>query len=69
MPAKVFHQVQLRDQGRCCYTNEKGQRCSSKRFLEVHHLKPVSQGGNNDLINLMLLCSGHHKALHRREKV
>jgi len=68
LPAKVVHQVQLRDQGQCRYTNEKGLRCSSQRFLEIHHIKPISQGGSDDFANLMLLCSGHHKALHRYQK-
>ncbi|MCB0407184.1 MAG: HNH endonuclease [Bdellovibrionales bacterium] len=66
LPARLIHQVQLRDRGRCTFTNSQGQRCSSQRHLEIHHLKPVSKGGGNALENLALLCSGHHKVVHCR---
>lgn len=32
--------------------------------LEIHHITPLSQGGNNDIDNLMLLCTACHKAAH-----
>ena len=66
IPARIIHQVQLRYQGRCTHTNQKGERCSSRRFLEIHHINPVSKGGKNSLDNLLLLCSGHHKAHHQK---
>ena len=61
IPAYVLHQVSLRDEGQCSYYDHKGQRCSSRRFyLEVHHRKPVSQGGGNDVgKNLQVNCSSH----------
>lgn len=65
IPAAILHQVYLRDEGRCAYYDHKGWRCSSKRFLEVHHKKPVSLGGGNEVSNLLLTCSGHHKVMHR----
>ncbi len=64
LPARVTHQVYLRDKGRCTYYDEEGRRCSSRRFLEIHHEKPVSRGGDNSVDNLRLLCSGHHKVCH-----
>jgi hypothetical protein len=66
IPANLKHQIQLRDKGQCTYINTHGRRCLSRRFLEIHHIKPVSQGGNHQLKNLTLLCSGHHKVVHRR---
>jgi hypothetical protein len=65
VPAAILHKVNLRDKGECqhtsSFTNEK---CRQKRFLEIHHLKPVSQGGGNDIENLVTLCSEHHKGRH-----
>lgn len=34
---------------------------------EVHHIKPVSQGGTNDDSNLMSLCRSCHTKIHRDE--
>ena len=31
---------------------------------EVHHIKPVSQGGTHDRNNLMSLCQSCHTRLH-----
>ena len=31
---------------------------------EVHHIKPVSQGGTHARDNLMSLCRHHHEAVH-----
>ena len=64
LPAKVKQQVYWRDQGQCTHRDHRGHRCTSRRFLEIHHIQPVSQGGKNELDNLTLLCSGHHKARH-----
>ena len=64
IPAKIKHQVQLRDKGYCSYRDKSGRRCRSQRYLEVHHKVPVVQGGGDELDNLQLLCSGHHKVIH-----
>jgi len=64
LPATLKHRVYLRDQGQCSAWDESHQKCQSQRFLEIHHLLPLSQGGKDELENLTLLCSGHHKALH-----
>lgn len=32
---------------------------------EVHHIKPLSKGGGNDLENLMALCKSCHAKIHR----
>ena len=68
LPAHITHQIYLRDQGQCTYYDERGKRCSSKRFLEIHHKTPVSRGGDNSVGNLRLLCSGHHKVCHLSDK-
>ncbi len=33
-----------------------------------HHIIPWQHGGSSDLSNLLLLCEGHHHALHDREQ-
>lgn len=34
---------------------------------EVHHVKPLSQGGTNDYANLMALCTPCHSGITARE--
>lgn len=34
--------------------------------LQVHHIRPVGNGGSNDLDNLVLLCNNCHGNLHGR---
>jgi 5-methylcytosine-specific restriction endonuclease McrA len=33
--------------------------------LQVHHIVPVSDGGNDELSNLVLLCHSCHTSLHK----
>ncbi len=64
IPAKLLHQINLRDERRCTHTNQKGERCNQTRWIEAHHVTPVSRGGTNTLGNLRTLCSGHHRWIH-----
>jgi 5-methylcytosine-specific restriction endonuclease McrA len=64
LPAQIKHQVYLSNNGQCSSTDEDGKRCAARRFLDIHHIQPVSQGGSDELENLTLLCSGHHQAIH-----
>ncbi|MGZ3721430.1 MAG: HNH endonuclease [Bdellovibrionales bacterium] len=59
------HAAFKRDQGRCTFQDEKGHRCDSDRWVEIHHIVPVSQGGTNDPENLTTLCSFHHDLIHQ----
>lgn len=43
------------------------QGCGHTRYLEVHHKIPRSQGGGNELDNLICLCSVCHKLLHDKK--
>lgn len=63
--AATKQEVTLRDQGRCTFVDQQGRRCSSRRWLEVHHLLKVSQGGTNEPSNLATLCSTHHDLVHQ----
>jgi hypothetical protein len=64
LPAQIKHQVYLNYNGQCSSTDENGKRCVARRFLDIHHIQPISQGGSDELENLALLCVGHHQAIH-----
>jgi hypothetical protein len=52
-------EVLERDRFRC-----RAPGCGNSRFLEIHHVKPKSRGGGNELGNLITLCSGCHRLHH-----
>ena len=58
--AKVRHEVMLRDGGRCASITDR-KRCESTRFIALHHIIPLSEGGTNAVSNLTLLCSQCHR--------
>jgi hypothetical protein len=64
IPAKLQHAIRLREGSQCAYRSIHGERCHEKRWLDFHHLKPISQGGQTTLENLTLLCRGHHQLIH-----
>lgn len=65
IPALNLHQARLRDQGRCTQTSE-NIRCEQKRWIDIHHVKPLSQGGTHNLDNLKTLCAEHHRQEHSK---
>ncbi len=67
LPAHTKHAVMLRDQRRCRHLSIQGERCENRRWIDVHHIIPVSDGGNNQIENLITLCSAHHRAQHRAD--
>lgn len=64
IPAEILHQVNWRDQRRCTYLLPDGRRCDQTRWIEIHHIRPVSQGGSSSPENLTTLCAAHHRYLH-----
>ncbi len=62
----VIHQVNLRDQRHCQAKLPDGGTCGATRWLHLHHLKPVNEGGGHTVENLVTLCSRHHRWVHRR---
>lgn len=59
--AALIRIVSMRDHG-CRHPG-----CGRTRYLHVHHVHWWSRGGSTDPDNLILLCSEHHRALHRGE--
>jgi len=64
VPASLRHEVHRRDGGRCTHINPKGERCRDRRWIDIHHKIPLSQGGLTELSNLTTLCRGHHQMVH-----
>ncbi len=61
IPPAMRREVLARDRHRC---RVKG--CGRAHFLEVHHLVPRSEGGENRPENLVTLCASCHRLLHER---
>ncbi|MBW7877089.1 MAG: HNH endonuclease, partial [Candidatus Cloacimonetes bacterium] len=40
-----------------------------RRHLDIHHIKPVKDGGQNTVENLAILCETHHIYLHHKEEI
>lgn len=59
------HQVFSRDGGRCTHMGPDGKLCNSDKWIHIHHIKPVAQGGSNEPENLTTLCSFHHDLVHQ----
>ncbi len=61
---KIHHNLK----SQCSHIDQSGERCPARRHLDVHHIIPKSQGGSDNEENLTLLCSGHHRAHHRKAR-
>ena len=66
--AATKHEIHLRDGHRCTETLASGERCTQTRWLDIHHIKEVQDGGDNSLENLRTICGTHHRQHHRRER-
>jgi len=64
IPRAIAHAVYQRDKGQCVWMDPNGNRCNSRRFVELHHIQPLCHEGKHEVRNIASLCSGHHKALH-----
>jgi 5-methylcytosine-specific restriction endonuclease McrA len=58
------HQARWRDQGRCQFKLPNGKICGSRFWVDLHHLKPRSEGGTDHVENLVTLCQSHHRLVH-----
>ena len=59
VPAAVRRAVWKRDGGQCAFVGTDG-RCSSRAFLEFHHLNPFAAGGEATVDNIQLRCRAHN---------
>ena len=57
IPPATRRAVMRRDGGQCVVPG-----CRNATFLDLHHLKPRSEGGNHDPDRLVCICAAHHKA-------
>jgi 5-methylcytosine-specific restriction endonuclease McrA len=48
--------IKITAKGRCEYPS-----CNQETHLEVHHIITRSEGGSNELSNLIILCPNHHR--------
>jgi hypothetical protein len=60
IPPALRRKVLRRDHGRCVVPG-----CRHATFVDVHHLEVRADGGTHDEENLVVLCSAHHRAVHR----
>ena len=58
VPTGMKRALQARDRT-CRYPG-----CSHTRWLDAHHIKHWTRGGDTSMDNLVLLCSHHHRLLH-----
>jgi hypothetical protein len=64
IPPALRRAVLLRDQHRCRVPG-----CKNATFLDLHHIELRSEGGRNELGNVITLCGAHHRAAHRGQLV
>ncbi len=62
IPRATMRALYARSGGRCECSG-----CNSGGPLHVHHLVPVSEGGDNSLANLRLYCTACHALWHRED--
>ena len=60
IPPRVRREVMRRDHGQCQVPG-----CRNTHYVDLHHIDPRCEGGGNDAANLLVLCTAHHRAVHR----
>ena len=58
VPTAIRRALWARDHG-CSFPG-----CTHIRYVDAHHVRHWSKGGETSLENLMLLCSQHHRLVH-----
>ena len=58
VPTAIRRALQARDEG-CAFPG-----CTHTHFVDAHHVRHWSDGGETSLDNLVLLCSHHHRLVH-----
>ena len=60
VPAPIRRAVFDRDDVRCAYRDNRGERCRETFGLEIHHRRAYALGGSTTLDNLELRCRAHN---------
>jgi hypothetical protein len=60
VPAAVRREVAKRDQYRCTYVDDRGQRCRETSGLELHHEHAYALGGPATVANIAMRCRAHN---------
>ncbi len=61
IPAAVKRAVWERDEGRCTFVSDGGNRCAARTRLEFDHREAVACGGESTTENIRLLCRAHNQ--------
>lgn len=65
----VRAQVLLRAKGKCEFCGVDGfLKYDGKVYLETHHIVPLSEGGLDNVRNVIALCPNHHREAHFSNK-
>jgi hypothetical protein len=64
IPPALRRAALLRDQHRCRVPG-----CRNATFVDLHHIDLRSEGGRNELANVVTVCGAHHRAAHRGQLV
>lgn len=67
IPNRVRRQVFERDGHQCTYTSPSGERCESRKFLQIHHDQPWSRRGPNTVDNLRVVCAAHNQLIAEQD--
>jgi len=59
IPPALRRHIVRRDNGRCVVSG-----CTHATWVDVHHLIPRAEAGQNEPDNLACLCGAHHRAVH-----
>jgi hypothetical protein len=72
LSAHLKREIYLRDHGLCQQTgpinssDNVPSSCGDGRWIDIHHIQPIHQGGENFLENLITLCKSHHQMQHNQ---
>ena len=58
IPPAIRRALNARDTG-CCFPG-----CTSRRYVDAHHVEHWADGGETKLSNLVTLCRTHHRLVH-----
>ena len=67
IPNDTMRQIVARDGLRCTFVGNDGQRCTARKFIQIHHEDPWARGGSETVDNLRILCASHNRLLAERD--